>query len=289
MGGDHPPEELLAHLNAIQEPLELALIAPKPFPPLPQSHHTLTCIEADDVIGMDEEPLTAIRKKRRATTCVGMELVRDGKLTALVSTGNTGALLASAVHTLPLLEGIKRPGLLATLPTIKGPLALIDVGANLICTAEHLVSFAQLGVNHQKKMGIANPTIAILNIGEERYKGKPELIEAYQQLEEKFGTSFIGNIEGRDAFQGKADVLVTDGFTGNVLLKTAEGMASYVHQRIGDQFPALNHLVSDLDYTEHPGAVLAGVEGIVIKCHGCSDGDALINGIKGAVKLAGKG
>lgn len=254
----------------------------------------LEVIQTDEIIQMDDDPLYAIRKKKKASMCLGMKLLKEKKIDALVSTGNTGALIASAKMHLPLLSGISRAALITLLPTQKHPVAVIDVGANIHCTPKHLLHFAQMGLAYQKSRGIKKPLIGLLNIGTEEKKGRAELRETYQLLQ-KFNENekvFAGNIEGKEVFFGDIHVLVTDGFTGNVFLKTAEGISSFIldtlHKNI-DRFPfsksLIERLEAELYSAEYPGAILCGVEGIIMKCHGDSKPKALKSGVQGALNL----
>ena len=170
-------------------------------------------------------------------------------------------------------------------------MAVLDVGANVAIQTEHFMQFAQMGIAYQKSLGIIHPTVGLLNIGAEEKKGTPQLREAYQKLQELNHSSqiFLGNVEGKDVFQGKVDVLVTDGFTGNVFLKTAEGIGAFILDLLNDSAFGLGGLLSKLKqrlhWSEYPGAILCGVDGIVIKCHGDGSPKAVINSIKEAVRL----
>lgn len=245
----------------------------------------------DEVIAMKDDPLLAIRRKKGSSLVVGMNLLKNGKLDAFVSTGNTGALITSAVLTLPSLPGIYRPALLAMLPTAKGPVAVIDVGGNVACKADNLMQFAYMGAAYQRCFHqIALPRVGLLNIGVESKKGTTELKEVYHRLQQhskEHAINFIGNIEGREVFQGEVDVLVTDGFTGNVFLKTSEGISSFIidHLKGTIDKAALPDLQRLFSYDEYPGAVLCGVEGVVIKCHGLTSTKGMFNAILGAVNL----
>ncbi len=242
-------------------------------------------ITAEEVITMDDDPVSAVRKKKKSSLNIALNLLKDGEIDALISCGNTGALLVGAVSTLPLIEGISRPALITLFPTKGTPVAVLDVGANVTCKADHLHQFAKMGIAFQKSRGIKNPKVGLLNIGTEETKGREELKQAYLLLNEDPLISFSGNIEGRDVFNGVVDVLVTDGFTGNIFLKTAEGLSSFILERLGEKggnYP-------ELDYAEYPGALLAGVNGIVIKCHGEFNKKALISAIKKGAELVSEG
>ncbi len=297
MGSDNAPGELLAALNslALPENAELLLIGAPEY--ASKTHRFLPAAEA---IEMDEAPLAALRRKRNSSLLVGMRLLKEGAIDAFVSAGNTGALVSGAKMVLSTLPGILRPALLALMPTKKKPVAVLDVGANVQIKAAHLIQYAWIGAAYQTARGIEKPSVGLLNIGSEALKGTSELRLAYQELAKahKAPFQFKGNIEGKSVFDGDVDVLVTDGFTGNVFLKTAEGIASLILDRIHGQLspamlqslqPQLNDLQRHLHYAEYPGALLAGVKGIVIKCHGYSTPRAFANGVLGAIGLASQG
>lgn len=251
-----------------------------------------------DVIEMHEEPLMAIRQKKNSSLVLGIKLLRKHYLNGFVSSGNTGAIIAASTLSLPLLPEIKRPALLAVLPTEKGSVAIVDVGGNVSCKAHHLAQFAQLGVAYQRCMeGIECPRVGLLNIGVESRKGTSEVRQAYEILKtmtEKQEISFHGNIEGREVFQGVVDVLVTDGFTGNVLLKTSEGVSSFILQQLRKTFKEINpdqsgavlsHLQHQFDYEEYNGAIVCGIDGVFVKCHGQSSSKGFLRGIQTAIHL----
>mgnify|MGYP001492483288 CR=1 FL=1 len=304
--GEHLLEVIKGLFNEVVEPFRLLVFATpeitlkiKQFenqnPTLFKENRILS-LEVKEVIHMDDEPLLAIRRKKEASICVGMRMLQKKEIDVLVSTGNTGALIASAMMHLPMLEGVTRAALLKILPTKKKPIAVIDVGANIHCKPEHLVQFAKMGLAYQKTQGIENPKVGLLNIGTEEKKGRAELQETYQLLlnfnEKDLDRTFIGNVEGKQVFSGDVQVLVTDGFTGNVFLKTAEGISFFILETLHENqdLPFLKTLLkrieNDLYYAEYPGAILCGVDGIVMKCHGDATPQALINGIKGAINLA---
>lgn len=253
-------------------------------------------ITTEESIEMDEAPLLAVRRKKRSTMAVGLRLLKEGNLDAFVSTGNTGALVTTAMLHLPLFPGIERAAFLVMLPNGERGLAVLDVGAHISAKPEHLVDYAFLGRLYRKCVhGIKDPTVGLLNIGVEEQKGTKELKETYLLLQKRFPEQFLGNIEGKEVFQGKIDVLVTDGFTGNVFLKTSEGVLHFLMEYLSTSFAtkshaeiqrAIAHLYQQFNYSEQPGAFLCGVEGIVIKCHGHSNTKALMNGILGAIELA---
>lgn len=284
MGNDNAPQDLLAALNGIPLPEGVGLVAIG-APEFEQYRGSLHYVTAPEVIGMEEPPLLALRRKKNASINVGMRLLKEGKLSALVSAGNTGALVSSAKMILSTLPGILRPCLLALMPTKKNPVAVLDVGANVQVKVSHLIQFASIGAAFQKTRGIRLPRVGLLNIGSEALKGTSELRLAYHELQNKTPFRFVGNIEAKNVFENSCeiDVLVTDGFTGNVFLKTAEGIANLILD------PSELKKFQSLHYAEYPGALLVGVRGIVIKCHGYSTPKELTNAVLGAIELAKEG
>ena len=242
-------------------------------------------IIAEEVITMNDDPISAIRKKKNSSLHVGLRLLKEGHLDALVSFGNTGALLVGAIASIPLIQGVSRPALITLLPTSKNPVAVLDVGANVTCKSEHLQQWAKIGIAFQKSCGIPSPTVGLLNIGTEETKGRDELKQAYALLNEDPLISFAGNIEGREVFKGAVDVLVTDGFTGNIFLKTAEGLSAFILEKL--QKKASDY--PELDYAEYPGALLCGIDGIIIKCHGEFNHKALLSAVKKGAELVSEG
>jgi glycerol-3-phosphate acyltransferase PlsX len=289
MGSDNSPEALLGALKGL--PFQVV--------PIGLAEHRQSgfeYIEAPTFIGMDEPPLAALRRKKDCSLCIGLRLLKEKKLDAFVSAGNTGALVSASRMILGNLPGVLRPALLAGMPTKKNPVAVLDVGANVQVKSCHLVQFALLGSAYCKAKGIAKPVVGLLNIGSEAVKGTAELRAAYQELKQFPNPPFrfVGNIEGKSVFDGDVDVLITDGFTGNIFLKTAEGIASLILDRFGSllppgEFQKLHPKIKDvqrhLHYAEYPGALLAGVDGVVIKCHGYSTPQAFLNGVLGAEEL----
>ncbi|SRR5581483_2429853 len=304
LGSDTPPSELLdailSYSRELPHSIHLTLFV---TPSLvertrPPTDNVLFHI-VEEVITMEDAPLSAIRVKKNSSLCLGIRMLKDGLLQAFISAGNTGALIACAKIELPELPHVDRPALLALLPTRFNEIAVLDVGANTAYKAQHLVQFASMGVAYQKSRGIALPKVGLLNIGSEAKKGTPELQMAYNELlslsqKENPSFSFSGNIEGRDVFHGEIDVLVTDGFTGNVFLKTAEGIATVIMEDLHSPFvqessPHIKRILAEirqrLNYAEYPGAILCGIDGIVMKCHGNSNPKSLISSITIASRL----
>lgn len=316
MGGDTPAEHLFPAIleAAIQlaSDCTLVVIATKPVVDSLSSlaarrgmcfGATLEYHTAQDVISMDDDPLEAIRRKKDASLVVGIHLLKNGLLDAFVSCGNTGALIAGATLFLPLLPGVERPALLVSLPTKKGPVAVLDVGGNLSCKAQDLVQFAFQGASYQRTMhGVKIPRVGLLNVGVESKKGTPELRQTFEQLQaytldavargETPKLKFEGNVEGRDIFDGVVDVLVTDGFSGNILLKTAEGVARFIFDELkvettvhsGKAFDEYTALKKQFNYSEYPGAIVCGVDRVLVKVHGNAKSETLLISIHGAVE-----
>lgn len=313
MGGDNPPELLFpAVLQAVEQVNFghfLHVIATKQsiiqlyslFPSLLSSEiFPFICFqECEEVVSMADDPLESVRHKKNSSLALGMRLLKKRSIDALVSCGNTGALIASAAIHLPLLSGISHPALLLTLPTEKGPVAILDVGGNVLNTAFHLVDFAFFGAAYQHAVyGIKTPRVGLLNVGIESYKGTTEVRQAHEILKSHCqgaladSMCFSGNIEGRDLFKGVVDVLVTDGFTGNVLLKTAEGVASFIFDVLQDKLnacgvPAFESVFKDLkkqfNYAQYPGAIVCGIDAVVIKVHGNANAETLLISIFSAI------
>lgn len=265
---------------------------------LPTSCAKIELFPAAEFIAMGDGPLAAIRQKKDSSLVSGIRLLKKKGIEGFISAGNTGALIAAASLYLPMLPNISRPALLAMLPTNRGFTAVIDVGGNVSCKAHHLVQFAKMGAAAVRSHQLAEtPSVGLLNIGVESKKGTSEHRQAYQLLEQLGIESkmiFKGNVEGREVLQGKVDVLVTDGFTGNVLLKSIEGTSAFILNYLWETCQIsskvevtemIQKLKTHFNYDEYPGAILCGVDRIVIKCHGNSSSKAFYNGILGLVKL----
>lgn len=251
-----------------------------------------------EAIEMGDDPLLSIRKKRHSSLLCGIRSLKKCHIDAFVTTGNTGALIAATTLSLPMLPGIKRPALIAHVPTEKGYVAVVDVGGSVSCKAEHLVQFAKLGEAYQKSFGMIEcPRIGLLNIGVESQKGTLEIRKCYQLLQtlnDQGKICFSGNIEGKEVFRGDVDVIVTDGFTGNVFLKTSEGVSSFMCRKLQQSLKdlpenqkekILKEFMNQFDSEEYPGAVVCGIDRVVVKCHGRSSTKAFFQGIQCAIKL----
>jgi glycerol-3-phosphate acyltransferase PlsX len=254
---------------------------------------------ASDVVEMHDVPGVAIRKKKDSSLRVGLNLVAEGKATSFVSAGNSGAVMAGALTILRKIPGVDRPAITATIPTPTGPIVLIDAGANVDCKSYHLVQFGYMGDAYARKiLGISRPRVGVVSIGEEESKGT-DLTRETSFLFRKTDLNFVGNLEGRDFFAGKADVFVCDGFVGNVILKTMEGMATALLDFLREEIlksqmakvgavlagGAIRRVKKRLDYAEYGGAPLLGVKGGVVICHGSSDARAMKNAIRAGGSL----
>jgi glycerol-3-phosphate acyltransferase PlsX len=261
----------------------------------------LEVVDAPEVVGMDEHPVAAVRGKRRSSLVVGMELVRDGRAQGFVSAGNSGAVLAAGLFILGRIEGIDRPAIAGIYPTMQKPLLLLDIGANADVRPLHLQQFALLGSAYmQRALGVVNPRVALLSNGEEETKGNQVVLEAHRLLKES-KLNFVGNVEGRDLPMGdKADVVVCDGFAGNVVLKLSEGLSESLFTLIRTEVnrsllykaaalvlkPAFRRIKGRLDYEEYGGAPLLGVNGVTIMAHGRSTAKAIRNALRVAAQAA---
>ncbi len=261
----------------------------------------ISVVHAEDVIEMSEHPSLAVRNKPNSSMVVAMSLVREGRADAYVSAGNSGGTLAAALTgagRLGRIRGIRRPALSTIMPTVSGTTLLLDIGANTDCRPEWLVQFAVMGSLYSERvLGVANPRVALLSNGEEDTKGNAAVQAAHQSLRQLPAIHFVGNVEGKDLTMGAADVVVADGFAGNVVIKTAEGVASMLLQLLRTHIkaspitsvggllakPAFRQVAKVLDYREYGGAPLLGVNGVVIIAHGRSDPLAIENAIRVAV------
>lgn len=292
MGSDEDSQTVLSSLipilQQLQQSVHFVVFGEEKNKSLLHSLPFASFVIASDVINMDENPLLAIRRKKNSSIHLGIQALKTKKIDAFISKGNTGALMATARAHLKTLPSVTRPALLTLLPTKHNELAILDVGANTACKSSHLIEFAAIGASYQKARGIKEPKVGLLNIGIEPIKGTPELRDTYKalsKLNNKYHHPFFyGNVEARDVFEGSVDVLITDGFTGNIFLKTAEGIARFLLEEL-EENPSSRILQSKLDYSEYPGALLAGVQGIVIKCHGFSKSKAFYHSIVSAVQL----
>ncbi|WP_290652261.1 phosphate acyltransferase PlsX [Aquisalimonas sp.] len=306
MGGDHGPTVVVpAALLAVQrhERLRLSLVGNEEAinRELQRKgaldHPRLTVVSASQTVGMDESPSQALRLKKDSSMRLAINRVKEGNADAAISAGNTGALMATARYVLKTLPGIDRPAICTTLPSIGGYSRMLDLGANVDCSAEHLLQFAVMGsVLAEALDGMARPRVGLLNIGEEEIKGNDQVKQAAQILSEG-GLNYVGYVEGDDIFKGTADIIVCDGFVGNVALKTSEGVASIIAHYMNEEFrrnlltklaglvalPVLRRFRARIDPRQFNGASLLGLRGIVLKSHGGADITAFAHAIETAM------
>ena len=313
-GGDYAPHEIVkGAVKASQEyGVEIALVGRRAVLHVllgrSKSKPAINIIDARQMISPDESPVKAIRNKPHSSIVVGIKLLKEGRAAAFVSAGNTGAILGAALLHLGKIAGVERPAIGCFLNTIlPSPTLLVDAGANADCRPSHLVQFAQLGSIYSKNiLSIDSPRIGLLNNGAEEGKGNNLTQESYQLLKTAQKLNFVGNIEGHDILNGAANVIVTDGFTGNIVLKAMEGLCDNFlasTRQMGHIFSSLSHLrgrnlLSDIglrslakkmDYTEYGGAYLLGIEGNIIIAHGRSRAKAIKNAIRLAKEATERG
>ena len=305
MGGDHGPQVTVAAalefvastpearvvLVGQPAPLETALARARP-----QARERVSVRAASEVVDMDDPPAEALRRKKDSSMRVAINLVKEGTADACVSAGNTGALMAIARFVLKTLPGIDRPAIASQLPTQHGDTLVLDLGANVSCTPEQLVQFAAMGSALVAAVdGIERPTIGLLNIGEEDIKGNENVKETAELLKSST-LNFVGNVEGDDIYKGTTDVVVCDGFVGNVALKTSEGLAQMLYEFLKTEFtrnpltklaaavayPVLMRFKRRIDPRRYNGATLVGLKGVVVKSHGAADVFAFVNALRRA-------
>lgn len=306
MGGDRAPKVIVeGAIQALREYKDLEVIlvgdeekVKKELAKYPTQGLSLSIIHASQVVEMDELPTTALRQKKDSSIMVSARLMKERKAQAIVSAGNTGAAMVATKVVLGTLEGIERPTIATLMPHVYGVSILTDVGANVDCKPEHLLQFAIMGSTYAKEiLGIEKPRVGLLSVGKEKLKGN-ELTRASYELLEKTSLNFIGNAEGRDIFQGSVDVIVCDGFIGNIVLKTAESLAETIQGMLKREIKknllrklgallsmgAYRALKKRVDYSEYGGAPLLGIDGVCIITHGGAPALA----IKNALRVAGE-
>jgi glycerol-3-phosphate acyltransferase PlsX len=306
MGGDHAPGPIVAgalQAVAADPDVTVVLVGDKakvePLLPADGARDRIECFHAADTIGMHEAPVEALKAKPDNSIARCWQLMVGKKVDAIVSAGNTGAMVAGGLLSRRFLKGVRRPGIATVMPTAKGPCAIIDVGANIHPRATHLYQYGVMGAVFAKHiLGKERPTVALMNVGEEEGKGHDLAVEAWALLKAGMKDRFVGNIEGRDIHRGAADVVVTDGFVGNVVLKLSEGVFDFLMKTVAKEIigplpndaglamKALQALIARYDYSTFGGAPLLGVDGICIICHGSSKEVAIRNAIGVAAKNA---
>ncbi|NEP00629.1 MAG: phosphate acyltransferase PlsX [Symploca sp. SIO2E9] len=303
MGGDHAPAEIVAGAIRAQEELDVEVLLvgnPQQIEFSLKQHKTsrqLEIVTAEEVVAMDEEPLVSLKRKPRASINVAMDLVKHKRAEAVVSAGHSGAAMAAALLRLGRLKGIKRPAIGAVFPTLVAgkPVIILDVGANVDCSPKYLEQFAVMGTVYSRYvLGVSEPKVGLLNIGEESCKGNDVAVRTHQLLQANPSIPFIGNAEGRDVLSGEFDVIVCDGFVGNVLLKFAEAVGEIMLQILREELPQglqgqlgtallkpnLKRIKQRMDHAEHGGGLLLGVDGVCIISHGSSQAPSIFNAIR---------
>ena len=309
MGGDHAPEHPVngAVLAARDLGVNIALVGDEavlaPILARLGSPSGIDIVHAEEAIGMDESVAVAVRKKRRSSIHEAARLLRLGDVQGLVSAGNTGAVMAITKVIVGTLEGVDRPALAVVLPTQTGRVIVLDVGANLEPKSRHLVQFAVMGTHFASEiLGVERPRVGLLSIGEEIGKGNELVRTAHSTLQES-SLNFIGNVEASDLYRGGADVVICDGFTGNILLKTSEAAVETLRVLMRSEFTrtwsgrlagvlgrgAIRRLRSRVDYAEFGGAPLLGLRGLAVICHGRSNPRAIRNGVRVALEYGQHG
>ncbi len=307
MGGDHgPPVTVAAAANYLRKHGDVKiLLVGKPDaigPVLSRSQGTtgtaIEIVEASEVVGMDEAPAQALRRKKNSSMRVAIDLVKEGRADACVSAGNTGALMAIASVVLRTLPGIDRPAICSALPSKRGHTYVLDLGANVDCSPEHLLQFGIMGAMLASAIdGIERPSVGLLNIGEEDIKGH-DVVKRAGELLKASHLNFYGNVEGDDIYKGTTDVVVCDGFVGNVALKSSEGLAKMLGGILKEEFqrdpvsklaglvalPVLKRIKHRVDPREYNGATLVGLKGVVVKSHGGADAHGYERAIHCAVE-----
>lgn len=307
MGGDYAPEEVVKGAALALEEIDLEIIllgntekVNEILAKYKYKKDKISIINCKESIETNEFPLSAIRNKKDSSIVVGTKLLKNNKADAFISAGNSGAVMAAAILELGCIsKQIRRPSIAAILPSAKGKVLVLDVGANVDCKPEHLLQFAHLGSKYAKYiLKIKDPKIGLLNIGEEENKGNKFTQNAYIILKNA-DINFVGNIEGKDIFKGKVDVVVCDGFTGNILLKSSEGLAKLllteINKEVISQLPQnqemdklkqkFANLVKMTDYTEYGGSPLLGINGLCVICHGRSKAKTFKNAILNTCKF----
>ena len=295
LGGDKAPGEIVAGAAQAARELDVPVVLVGP-PEMIGDPLGLEIVPCTEVIDMHEEGARAVRRKKDSSLVVAAELVRDGKASAMLSAGNTGATVASALLRMGRLSGVNRPAIATPIPVPGGtPTVLLDAGANAEVQAPWMVQFAQMGSAYATaRYGIAEPKVGLLNIGEEESKGTDLTKQAHALLKEANGIRFVGNVEGRDLLTDEVDVVVTDGFTGNVALKTLEGGMKFLRDAVFTAMmsseeaikasetllPLLLPLAEDLDPDSHGGAMALGLKGVCIISHGSSSAKAIVNAVR---------
>lgn len=307
MGGDNAPDEIIAGaieaIELLSENDEIVLVGPKDtiepqLPSLKSREGVISVIDAPDVIGMDEAPIESLRKKPKSSIGVVAKLAKHGRADAIISAGNTGACVAAFQMRMRNLPGVNRSGIAVVFPTIDGPVTICDVGANIACKPIHLYQYGVMAKTYSRHLlGIENPRVGLMSIGSEDAKGNEVVKQARKLMKSDAKMNFVGNIEGRDIFRGICDVAVCEGFVGNVILKLTEGLVDGLFKAIKHELmqeklrlalkfkPVIKRIYSKYDYNEYGGALLLGLNGTALICHGSSQRKTIKNAILASRKF----
>jgi glycerol-3-phosphate acyltransferase PlsX len=306
MGGDNAPAEIIAgaleSIELLAESDELILVGPRnviePLLPSVRSREgAISLVDAPEVIGMDETPIDSLRRKVKSSIAVLAKLAKRNQADAVISAGNTGACVVAFQMRMRNLPGINRPGIAVVFPTFEGPVTICDVGANIACKPINLYQYAVMaGLYSKHLLGVENPRIGLMSIGQEDAKGNEVVKKAREFLRADPNMNLVGNIEGRDIFRGVCDVAVCDGFVGNVILKLTEGLVDGLfkaikHELLAEKLrlamkfkPVMTRIYRKYDYNEYGGALLLGINGTAMICHGSSQSRTIKNAILAAKK-----
>ena len=307
MGGDFAPQnEVAGAVKALaKDPnIQIVLVGNKEKITFELAKYgdikNVEIVHASDVVTMNDNPVQVLKEKKDSSLVVSIKLLRENKVDAFVSAGNTGAVLAASIFNLGRIKNVERPAIVAIFPTLRKPLVILDIGANVDCKPKHLLQFAKMGsIFSEKILGVDNPIVKLLNIGEEEEKGNELTLQTYQLLKKSKDLNFCGNIEPKHVLDGDIDVVVCDGFIGNVLLKFGEGATNTIFKMIREtvkknllatigailMLPVFKQLKKKMDYDEFGGTLLLGLKKIVIIAHGAASPKALCNAILEAKKV----
>jgi glycerol-3-phosphate acyltransferase PlsX len=307
MGGDNAPNEIilgaLESIESLGEDDELILVGPKDviehqLSSLRSHERAVSIVDAPEVIGMDELPIESLRKKVKSSIAVMAKLAKRGQADAVISAGNTGACIAAFQMRMRNLPGVNRPGIAVVFPTFEGPVTICDVGANIACKPINLYQYAVMACMYSKHLlRVENPRVGLMSIGQEDAKGNEIVKKAREHMKSDANMNFVGNIEGRDIFKGVCDVAVCDGFVGNVILKLTEGLVDGLfkaikHELLAEKLrlamkfkPVITRIYQKYDYNEYGGALLLGINGTALMCHGSSRSRTIKNAIFASKKF----
>ena len=306
MGGDNAPDDIISgaleSIELLGEKDELILVGPREriepqLPSLKSREGAITVVDAPEVIGMDEAPIESLRKKRKSSIAVVAKMAKRGQADAVISAGNTGACVAAFQMRMRNLPGVIRPGIAVVFPTFEGPVTICDVGANIACKPIHLYQYGIMARMYSKHLlGVENPRVGLMSIGQEDAKGNEVVKKALELMKSDTAMNFLGNIEGRDIFKGVCDVAICEGFVGNVILKLTEGVVDGLFKAIQHELmagkprlamkfkPVMARIYRKYDYNEYGGALLLGVNGTALICHGSSRSRTIRNAILASKK-----